>query len=104
MYKGNASKYGGTVNDNFQEAFDKYLRVIDNLQIPSDKGLQVLHNILTGKALSFYSTIRDNCQTLGDAQTLLEANFMSAARQNAARRELESLLFRNELAKADSPS
>jgi hypothetical protein len=28
---------------------------------------------------------------------------MSAARQNAARRELDSLLFRNELAKADSP-
>jgi hypothetical protein len=94
MYKDNASKYGGTIKENFQEAFDKYLRVIDDLQIPSDNGLQVLHNMLTGEALSFYSTIRHNCQTLGDAQTLLGAEFMSAARQNAARRELDSLLFR----------
>jgi hypothetical protein len=103
MYNNNASKYGGTIKENFQEAFDKYLRVIDDLQIPSDKGLQVLHNMLTGNSLSFYSTIRGNCQTLSEAHDLLEAEFMSAARQNAARRELDSLLFRSELVKADSP-
>jgi hypothetical protein len=84
MYKDNASKYGGTIEENFQEVFDKYLRVIDDLQIPSDKGLQVFHNMLTGEALRFYSTIRGNCQTLSDAHNLLEAEFMSAARQNAA--------------------
>lgn len=103
MYKDDASKYGGTIKENFQEAFDKYSRVIDDLQIPSDRGLQILHNMLTGEALSFYSTIRDDCQTLSDAHKLLEAEFMSAARQNAARRELDSLNFHNELAKADTP-
>jgi hypothetical protein len=74
MYKDNASKYGGMIKKNFQEAFDKYLRVIDNLQITSDEGLQVLHNMLTGEALSISSTILDNFQTLGDAQTLLGAD------------------------------
>jgi hypothetical protein len=77
--------------------------VIDDLQIPSDKGLQVLHKMLTGEAISFYSTIRGSFERLGDAQTLLGAEFMSAARQNAARLELDFLLFRNDLAKADSP-
>jgi hypothetical protein len=56
--------------------------------------------MLTGEAQTFSSTIRDNCQTLGDAQNFLGAEFMSAARLNAARRELDSLLLRSELAKA----
>jgi hypothetical protein len=103
MYKDTASKYGGTIKENFQDAFHKYLRVIDDLQIPSDRGLQVLHNMLTGEALMFCSTIRGNFQTLGDAQTLLKAEFMSAARKNVAGRELVSNFFRSELAKANSP-
>jgi hypothetical protein len=57
LYKDDSSKYGGTIKENFQEAFDKYSRVIDDLQIPSDRGLQILHNMLAGEALSFYSTI-----------------------------------------------
>jgi hypothetical protein len=77
--------------------------VIDDLQIPSEKGLQILHNMLTGEALRFYSTISNSCQTLSDAHKKLEAEFMSAARQNAARRELDSLDFPAELAKANSP-
>mgnify|MGYP003492336886 FL=1 len=59
--------------------------------------------MLTGEALSLYYTIRCNCLTLSDAQTLLGVDFMSSARQNAARFELEPLLFRSELAKANSP-
>jgi hypothetical protein len=103
MYKDQASKYGRTIKENVQETFDKYLRVIDDLQIPSEKGLQILHNMLTGEALSFYSTISNSCQTLSDAHQKLEAEFMSAAQQNAARRDLDSLDFPAELAKANSP-
>jgi hypothetical protein len=77
--------------------------VIDDLQIPSDKGLQILHNMLKSEALSFYTTIRNNCQMLSDARAQLKAEFMSATRQNAAQRELESLTFRAELAKANTP-
>jgi hypothetical protein len=58
MYKDTASKYGGTIKENFQDAFHKYLRVIDDLQIPSDRGLQVLHNMLTGEALRFCFRMR----------------------------------------------
>jgi hypothetical protein len=76
--------------------------VIDDLQIPSDKGLQILLNMLMCEALSFYSTIRDNYQTFSDAHKLLEAEFMSVALQNAAWGELDAPNFCDELAKADT--
>lgn len=103
MYKTDSAKYGGTIDENFQEAFDRYLRAIEDLQLPTTKGLQLLHNMLTGEALSFFSSISATCQTLSDARTHLEKEFMSAARQNAARRELDSLDFRTELASAANP-
>jgi hypothetical protein len=53
MYKNDSAKYGETITENFQEAFDRYLRTIEDLQLPTTKGLQLLHYMLTGEALSF---------------------------------------------------
>ena len=68
MYKPDSAKYGGTIDENFQEAFDRYLRAIEDLQLPTTKGLKLLHNMLTGEALSFFSSISATCQTLSDAR------------------------------------
>jgi hypothetical protein len=103
MYKTDSAKYGGTITENFQEALDRYLRSIEDLQLPPTKWLQFLHNMLTGEALSFYSSISATCQTLSDARNHLAGEFISAALQNAARREIDSLDFRNELASAATP-
>jgi hypothetical protein len=103
MYKTDSARYGGTITENFQEAFDIYLRAIEDLQLPTIKWLQFLHKMLTGEALSVYSAISAPCQTLSDARTRLAGEFMSAARQNAARSELDSLDFRTELASAATP-
>jgi hypothetical protein len=103
MYKNDSAKYGGTITENFQEAFDRYLLAIEYIQIPNTKGLQLLRNMLTGEALSFYSSISATCQTLSDARTHLAGEFMSAARKNDARRELDFLYFRTEFASAATP-
>jgi hypothetical protein len=100
IYNNYSAKYGGTITENVQEAFDRYLRAIEDLQIPNTKGLQLLHKMLTGETLSFYYSISATCTKLSDARTHLAGEFMSAARQNAARRELDSLDFRTELASA----
>jgi hypothetical protein len=71
MYRNDSDKYGGTITENFQEAFDRYLRAIEDLQIPNTKGMQLLHKMFTGEALSFYSSISATCQTLSDARTHL---------------------------------
>jgi hypothetical protein len=59
--------------------------------------------MLTGEALSLYRTISSGCTSLEDSRVRLEAEFMSVTRQNAARRELESLDFRATLSTSSSP-
>jgi hypothetical protein len=103
VYRDDYSKYGGTVKENFHEAFDKFERVVQDLGITPTKGLQVLHNMLTGEALSYFTSRRSECQTLADARTLLGSEFMSVTRQNSARRELDSLDFQTALGQASTP-
>jgi hypothetical protein len=64
MYKNDSAKYKGTIADNFHDAFDKYMRAIEDLQLPATKGLQLLQNMLTGEVLGFNFSINANCKTL----------------------------------------
>jgi hypothetical protein len=103
MYRDANSKYGGTIKENFAEAFDKYMALVKDLRITPEQSLQLVHNMLRGEALNFYRSVASSCSSIADARAALEKEFMSVTRQNAARRELDSLNFHAALNVAHSP-